>query len=214
MRRIMPAILLLLAPCLGFGAALPILTVNSAAINYGNNQVTINGASFEPLKKTPTVLFNGTPLTINSYTNTQIVATLPAGTAAGTFAVIVANSIGEFNDFDLSYGAVGPQGPAGPPGVNGAQGPQGLMGNPGTQGPAGPAGPPGGALSVSLNTQPNNVTLPVNADSATINAVVLPNAGTYLIGGQQGFINNDPKVQAYVSCYFLSSLAVATPLAG
>ena len=92
MRKIMLATFLLLTPCLGFGAVIPILTVNSATINYGANQVTFNGGGFEPLKKAPTVLFNGAPLTVNTFTNTQVVATLPAGTTAGTYATIVANN--------------------------------------------------------------------------------------------------------------------------
>ncbi len=135
MHRIILATLLLLTPYLGFGAAVPVLTVNKATINYGANQVTFSGSCFEPAKKAPTVLFNGSPLTVASYTNTQIVATLPANATAGTYAIIVANSLGEFNNFDLTYGAAGPQGSMGLPGANGAQGPAG------PQGPQGPAGP-------------------------------------------------------------------------
>ncbi len=125
MRRIL-ATLLLLTPCLAFAAAIPILTVNNATINYGVNQVTFSGSGFEPAKKAPTVLFNGAPLTVNSYTNTQIVATLPAHTTAGTYAIIVANSLGEFNNFDLTYGAAGPQGPIGS--LQGQRGRQGRRG--------------------------------------------------------------------------------------
>ena len=113
MRNRIIVTLLLLVPCLGFAAAIPILTVNNATINYGVNQVTFSGSGFEPAKKAPTVLFNGAPLTVNSYTNTQIVATLPAHTTAGTYAIIIANSGGQFSSFDLTYGAAGPQGPQG-----------------------------------------------------------------------------------------------------
>ena len=143
MRNIMLAALLLLMPCLGFCGVIPILTVRSATIDYGSGQVTFSGSGFEPLKKAPTVLFNGAPLTIDSFSNTQIVANLPANTTAGTYAMIVANSIGEFNGFDLTYGTTGPQGPAGPAGANGAQGPMGLPGLMGPAGPAGVAGPAG-----------------------------------------------------------------------
>jgi hypothetical protein len=140
MRKILLATLLSLAPCFAFGAAIPILTVSNATINYTANQVTINGTSFEILKKSPTVLFSGAPLTIASFTNTQIVAKLPANTAAGTYVMIVANSLGEFNEVDLTFGANGPQGPIGPSGVNGAQGPAGPVGPAGPKGAAGPAG--------------------------------------------------------------------------
>jgi hypothetical protein len=60
-------------------------------------------------------------------------------------------------------------------------------------------------LSFSANSQPNNLKLPLNNDFATVNAIFLPNAGTYVIGGQQAFFNNDPKVEAYVSCSLVTS---------
>ena len=113
----------LLTPYFAFGAGIPILTLNSATINYSNNQVTFSGTSFEPLKKSPKVLFNAASLPILSFTDTQIVATLPANTKAGTFSVLVANSIGELVPFVLTYGATGPQGAQGPAGP---QGPMGL----------------------------------------------------------------------------------------
>jgi hypothetical protein len=201
---------LLLIPSLAFGAGIPILTLNSATINYTNNQVTLLGTSFEPLKKTPTVLFSGTPLPIVTFSNTQIVAALPADMTAGTYSVFVANSLGEVVPFVLTYGATGPQGPAGAKGATGATGPQGV---PGPAGPTGPEGPAAqGVLSVALNAQPNDITLPGNAGQATINALSLPNAGTYVLAGQEEFFNNDPKVQAYVSCHFVSNWDVNTPL--
>jgi hypothetical protein len=156
MRGILLATVLSLAPCFAFGAAIPILTVSNATINYSANQVTINGTSFETLKKSPTVLLRGAPLTIASFTDSQIVANLPANTAAGTYVMIVANSLGEFNEVDLTYGTSGPQGPIGPPGANGAQGPAGPAGALGPIGPAcpagalGPIGPAGPAGALGL----------------------------------------------------------------
>ncbi|MGB7264343.1 MAG: IPT/TIG domain-containing protein [Terracidiphilus sp.] len=210
MRKILLATSLLLTPCLGFGAVIPILTVNSAAINYGANQVTFNGSGFEPLKKAPTVLFSGASLTVDSYSNTQIVATLPAGTAAGTYVVIVANSIGEFNEVDLTYGAAGPQGPMGPPGANGAQGPpgpqgpEGIMGNPGAQGPAGPTGPPGPAGGVVHFSAFYDIANGTYDPTVPLAEVVLPNPGTYAIGGMQQFQNLDQSHSALAYCYFLN----------
>ena len=52
MRRILLAMLALL-PTAAFGGIIPILTVSNSTINYGTNQVTINGSSFEPVKKLP-----------------------------------------------------------------------------------------------------------------------------------------------------------------
>jgi hypothetical protein len=207
MRKMMIAGFLLLAPCLGFSAVIPILTVNSAAINYGANQVTFNGSGFEPLKKTPTVLLNGAPLTIDSSTNTQIVATLPAGTAAGTYVVIVANSIGEFNEVDLTYGAAGPQGPVGPSGANGTQGPpgpqgpEGIMGNPGAQGPVGPAGPAGvsgGVLSYGAFYE----FLQGPLGATPVSEINLLHPGTYIISGEQVLSDADLSHAALANCSF------------
>lgn len=199
MRRILLVTLLLIAPSLVFGAGIPILTLNSATINYSNNQVTFAGTCFEPLKKAPTVLFTGTPLTLVSYTDTQIVANLPANTKAGNFTVIVANSLGEFLPYELTYGATGPQGPSG------SQGPTGSQGVPGPAGPTGPTGPAGpSALSPTFVTspQPANVAVLQGAGLVTVNSIVLPNPGTYLISGQEEVLNNSAEAGGG-TCYVL-----------
>lgn len=150
MRSIALTTLLLLTPLSAVAATTP--AVNSATINYTTNQVTISGSEFKPAKKAPTVQFNGAALTVDSSTNSQIVATLPSGTTAGTFSLKVTNSKDESEEFDLTYGAGGAQGPAGPQGPAGAQGPtgpagstgpQGAKGATGAQGPAGPTGATG-----------------------------------------------------------------------
>jgi hypothetical protein len=63
---ILTAVLLLTPRFFAFAAAIPILTISRATINYSNNQVTFNGSGFEPFKKSPTVLFAGSPLTVVS----------------------------------------------------------------------------------------------------------------------------------------------------
>jgi hypothetical protein len=207
MRRVLIATLLLLTPCLGFGVTVPVLTVNNATINYSVNKVTFSGSGFDPARKAPTVLFNGASLAVNSYTNTQIVAALPANTAAGTYTVIVATSSGQFYGLDLTYGAAGPQGPQGPGGAtgpHGATGPQGLAGAKGSQGPAGtpgaagstgltgPAGPTGptgptGTTSAYVTQVSATVAIPYGTPTyTTVNSVLLPNAGTYIITGYVG----------------------------
>ena len=231
MRRMMLLPLVLLSPCFAFSAVIPILTVSSATINYGNHQVTFSGSGFEPTKKAPIVLLNGAALTVDSFTNTQFVATLPATIGAGTYGLIVANSIGELTEFDLTYGAAGPQGPAGAPGANGAQGPQGpmgpvgpagatgaagaqgaqgpqgLMGNPGPEGPAGPAGPagaPGGVLSYSAFSGIISGPITPNEQVALLE-VNLPKPGTYVIGGEQMFANEDSSHSANINCFLSTS---------
>ena len=185
-----------------FGTVVSAPVVNNGTINYGKNQVTLNGSGFEPAKAAPTVQLNGAALKIDSFSIAQIVATLPANTAPGSYSLTVTNSQGAATVFDLTYGAEGPQGPIGP---QGATGQGGLTGATGPQGPKGPAGAPGGVLSFSANSQPNSLKLPLNNDFGTVNAIFLPNAGTYIIGGQQPFFNNDPKVQAYIACSLVTS---------
>lgn len=231
MRKILFTALLSLTPCFASGAAIPILTVNNATINYADNQVTLSGTSFETLKKSPTVLFSGAPLTLASYSDSQIVAELPANTVAGTYVMIVANSLGEFTEVDLTYGATGPQGPAGPAGANGAQGPMGLpglmgpagpagvagpvgpigpagvagpegiMGNPGPQGPAGPAGPQGAPGGV-LSHEGFYQILPGRLSDTPVTAIPLPKAGTYFITGNEILSNADPNHYALTFCRF------------
>jgi hypothetical protein len=143
MRRIVTAVLLLFVPLVAF-AAVPV--VNSGTINYQTNQITLTGTGFEPAKTKPTVQFNGTTLAVVSFSNTQVVATLPAAVTPGTFNLTVTNSQGNGVDFNMTYGPTGPQGPAGPAGAAGAQGPAGpagATGATGAQGPRGLTGAPG-----------------------------------------------------------------------
>ena len=88
-----------------------VVIVNNVTINYSNNQLTINGSGLKPASTAPTVYFNNTTtLTVVSSSNTTVVATLPAGTVAGTYQLLVTNSTGLFFPFLVTYGAVGPQG--------------------------------------------------------------------------------------------------------
>jgi hypothetical protein len=149
MRPTAALFLLVLAPLFAV-AATP--AVNSGTINYSTSQITLTGSGFEPNKAKPTVAFNGSALTISTFSNTQVVATLPTGLTPGTFDLTVTNSQGNSVDFNMTYGATGPQGPAGPAGpqgpaglsgatgATGAPGPRGLTGAPGAPGPAGANG--------------------------------------------------------------------------
>ena len=68
---------------------------------------------------------------------------MPAGTQAGSYRLKITNSQGNFYEFDVTYGAVGPQGPIGFTGPQGPQGPQGATGATGAAGPAGATGATG-----------------------------------------------------------------------
>jgi len=189
MRRLLPAFLVLFTPFLAF-AATPV--VDNGTINYSTNQITLVGTGFEPAKTKPTVQFNGAALTVASFSNTQIVATLPKGLAAGTFDLTVTNSQGNSVDFNLTYGATGPQGPAGPAGAAGPQGavgPAGAMGATGATGPRGLTGAPGapgpagasGTSFVFLDTWNPNA-------SYAANDVVTYNGSSYI-----AFVANGPS---------------------
>lgn len=145
MRKILSLTLLQLAPLFAF-ATKNIPVVQNGTINYLTNQITITGTNFQPAKTAPAVQFNSKAVVVNSSSNTQIVATLPAGLVPGTFSLTITNSQGNSATFDMTYGATGPQGPAGPAGAagaTGAQGPAGPTGAIGPQGPRGLTGAPG-----------------------------------------------------------------------
>ena len=203
------------APCL-FATVVSEPVVTKGTFNYQTNQVTLSGSGFEPTKVAPTVVMSRTTLSVVSASDTQIVAKLPATVAPGAYGITVKVTGGASTVFDMTYGAEGPQGPAGPAGAKGPQGATGqagLTGATGPQGPQGPSGAPGGVLYFSANSQPNDLKLPEYAGFSTVNAIFLPNAGTYVIGGQQGFSNKDPNVPAHVSCFLGTNVAMTTPLA-
>ncbi len=126
----------------------------SAQANFTTDTITIDGKNFST--KTPKVYLDATSLTVTSFTSTQIVASLPAVQAPGSYRLVVADpelgwqpswGCGGGNQekyrlavFYVTLGAVGPQGPQG---IQGPQGPQGIQGPQGPQGPVGPQGPTG-----------------------------------------------------------------------
>jgi hypothetical protein len=115
-------------------SAVTAVSITDASINTSTNQITIQGSGFDPSGVAPTVSFKGVNLPVVSFTNTTVVATLPAQLAAATYRFVVTNSTGGSYIFGVTYGAIGPQGPAGPQGPTGATGPEG---------PAGPQEPMG-----------------------------------------------------------------------
>lgn len=142
MRRFASMLLVVFCPLLALAAS---PAVNSGAINYSNNQITLTGTGFEPARTKPIVTFNGVALTVSTFSNTQIVASLPVGLTPGTFDLTVTNSTGGTVDFNMTYGATGAQGPMGPVGAQGPAGPAGTAGATGPRGAAGVAGAPGAA---------------------------------------------------------------------
>ena len=93
-RAAMVALVLLTFAVSAYGSTPQPVIINNVAINYTNNQLTIDGSGFDPAAKAPTVNFNGANLTLVSFTNNVVVAKLPAGTTAGTYQLNVTNSQG------------------------------------------------------------------------------------------------------------------------
>lgn len=121
--------------------------------NSLGTQITINGKGFGT--KLPRVALTGSPLTVNSASDTSVTASLPSGIVSGAYLLTVQNATtGLLGIFDATIGQVGPTGPPGPAGPAGAAGPPGPAG---ATGPAGPTGPPGpsGKIPANLTTLSN-----------------------------------------------------------
>jgi hypothetical protein len=121
------------------------ILINSAVVNSSVTQITVSGSGFQSGTAAPNVRFDGTVLTVTSFSDTQFVASLPSGLGPGSYLLEVAtsNSFNSTNDFEVTIGAQGPTGPQGPIGPAGPQGPIGATGPQGPAGPTGPQGPSG-----------------------------------------------------------------------
>lgn len=126
----------------------PTPEIVSTTINPTLTELTITGSGFSPTSLAPTVALGATSLSIISFSDTRIVASLPTNEPAGSYELSVTNSAGsaKTDTFGVTLGAVGatgPTGPQGPSGFNGAQGPQGARGPQGSDGAVGAQGPTG-----------------------------------------------------------------------
>ncbi|HEY7791513.1 MAG TPA: IPT/TIG domain-containing protein [Vicinamibacterales bacterium] len=121
------------------------LRIETVRVDTAANQIVITGEHLVRERRVTTVTLSGSPLTVISATDDQVVVTLPAGTAPGDYALVVATGNGqpEIASWDLTLGAVGAQGPKGDQGVQGPIGPMGPIGPQGPQGVPGPVGPQG-----------------------------------------------------------------------
>ena len=101
---------------------LPVIYEASVA----NDLLTISGQNFG---MTPySVLLGNSKLTVNTWTGTQIVATLPQNVTPGTYPLIVyTGKVLPFAVMAVTIGAQGLQGPQGPQGPVGPNGPQVLI---------------------------------------------------------------------------------------
>ena len=82
-------------------APAPVITGLSATTASVGSQVEITGNNFGAAQGGSIVLLNGTPITINGWSNTAIVVTIPAGATSGQLMVTVAPSMNDSNPIYL-----------------------------------------------------------------------------------------------------------------
>ena len=75
----------------------PVITSLSATTGTVGSQVVIGGTGFGASQGSSLALLNGTPVTINSWGDTVIVMTIPAGATTGLLVVSVAPSMNDSN---------------------------------------------------------------------------------------------------------------------
>ena len=76
----------------------PAISSVSTTTGSVGSQITISGSNFGATQGSSVVTINGTPLTINYWTATSIVATIPTGTTSGLLIVSVAPDMDDSND--------------------------------------------------------------------------------------------------------------------
>ena len=141
----------LIAPAMdsAHSAGLPIIIHTES--DYQNMLLTIYGSNFGT--NLGTVNLGSTPLFVQTWTQSQIVAQLPL-VVSGSYLLTVTvptrlipliAALGITLGADGEQGEPGPKGDIGPQGLPGPEGPMGLQGPAGVQGAVGPQGPQGQA---------------------------------------------------------------------
>jgi hypothetical protein len=136
-------------------------------VDFINGEIVITGVNFDN-GDTPVVTLGDYPtqLALNSNTATEIKAVLPA-VPDGDYLIAVSTgpSVINYDEYDLTIGAVGPQGP---------------------EGPAGPQGPPGpgGSAVAGYEQVSNSITNPGNIGSGSVFSVTAQcPGGKKVLGG-------------------------------
>ena len=126
------------------------MKIVSATESLTTHLLTINGINIGALK--PTIMLDGLPLTVMSFSDTMVVALVPISIDGfpGTYLLkVIKHGHSEDDDtvstaaFDVAIGGVGPTGAVGPQGNTGAQGVKGDKGDTGATGPQGSTGASG-----------------------------------------------------------------------
>ena len=85
----------------------PAPAISSVSANTGSigNQVVISGSGFGSAQSTSIVTLNGVPVTVNSWSNTSVTVTIPAGATSGPLSVLVAPSMNASNPIPFTVTA-------------------------------------------------------------------------------------------------------------
>jgi RHS repeat-associated protein len=75
----------------------PIITSLSATTGPVGSQIIVSGSGFGTLQGNSLVLLNDTPVTVNSWSATSIIVTIPSGATSGPMVVSVAPSMNDSN---------------------------------------------------------------------------------------------------------------------
>jgi hypothetical protein len=128
--------------------------VADSAVNPA--QLTISGKNLARANAKPSVTLDDLPVSVSSFSRTDVVASVPAGLKPGSYLLTLepGGRDERVAKFDVALGAIGPKGDPGAPGPAGATGPTGPQGPQGPQGPAGPPGSAGGGSDVFSVTSP------------------------------------------------------------
>jgi hypothetical protein len=126
----------------------PRLVILHTSLDRTNQTLTIHGIGFDA--QAPQVWCETFPMTVLSWTDSDIVVHFPAAVPDGTYRLTVVRANGE-KDRDVFHTSVqtaltgpkGDRGPAGATGEPGPAGPKGEAGAPGPKGDTGAAGPKG-----------------------------------------------------------------------
>lgn len=182
--------------------SIPVITAVTESLQPP--ELTITGSGFGTAK--PAVMLNNLPVSVMSYTDTQVVVTVPVSieSVPGTYNLTLTNNSDSSADFlrtgvfVVAIGAAGPAGPTGPVGATGSMGPQGLPGAPGAPGAAGPPGPTGpiGPSNVYVNSSLTSVATVTATGTQVASLTNLP-AGSYLLSAKVTLGFNSTGAQDY-----------------
>jgi RHS repeat-associated protein len=82
----------------------PSITGISPVVGLAGGQVTISGSGFGSSQGSGFVLLNGSTLTVNSWSNSSITATIPSGATTGSVVVSVAPTMNDSNPYFFLIG--------------------------------------------------------------------------------------------------------------